>query len=55
MAKITKQSVDRMMPSEDGLTFLWDDSLPGFGVKCLTSGKKRYFVKYRVGGGRSAR
>lgn len=44
-----------MMPSEEGPTFLWDDSLPGFGVKCLTSGKKRYFVKYRVGGGRNAR
>ena len=43
------------MPSDEGPTFLWDDSLSGFGVKCLTTGKKRYFVKYRVGGGRSAR
>jgi integrase len=31
---------------------LWDDELPGFGIRCLTSGAKIYFLKYRNKGGR---
>lgn len=44
------------MPDGDAPNFLWDSSLPGFGVKCSPRGAKRYVVKYRTdGGGRSAR
>ena len=32
--------------------FLWDDELPGFGVRCRRSGARVYFLKYRTAGGR---
>jgi integrase len=55
MAKITKRSVEALSSVARSPTFLWDDSLAGFGVKALPSGPKRYIVKYRaLGGGRSA-
>jgi integrase len=52
MAKITKRTVDaiRLEPARDVL--LWDDALPGFGVRCRPSGVKTYFLKYRTVGGR---
>lgn len=55
MPKISKRVVDALEASGSKTTFLWDDRLPGFGVKCLPSGGKRYVVKYRLnGGGRAA-
>lgn len=53
--KITKTAVDNLTPEGDAPSFLWDRSLPGFGVKCTPRGAKKYVVKYRAnGGGRSA-
>lgn len=47
--------VDKLRAVSDAPAFLWDDALAGFGVKALSSGGKRYVVKYRAsGGGRSA-
>lgn len=55
-SRITKTAVDNLMPQGEAPSFLWDRSLPGFGVKCSPRGAKRYVVKYRAdGGGRSAR
>ena len=34
-------------------TFLWDDEVPGLGVRVRTSSKS-YVLRYRIGGGRSA-
>jgi integrase len=45
MARITKRSVDGMVAD----TTIWDDELPGFGIRCRQSGGKSYFLKYRVG------
>jgi integrase len=45
MARITKRIVDGMAAN----TTIWDDELPGFGVRCRESGGKFYFLKYRVG------
>jgi hypothetical protein len=54
MARLTKRSVEALQPSAKPL-FLWDDQLPGFGVKVLPTGQRCYVVKYRVGdGGRKA-
>jgi integrase len=52
MAKITKRTVDAMKPEPARDILLWDDELPGFGVRCRPSGAKAYFLKYRTKGGR---
>lgn len=53
-ARITKRTVEAEATS-DKPVFLWDDQVPGFGVKVLPTGQRRYIVKYRVGaGGRTA-
>lgn len=52
--RITKRSVDALIPRERDF-FLWDDSLPGFGVKVTPTGHKSYVAQYRPGaGGRRA-
>src|SRR5215469_3150059 len=52
IAKITKRTVDALKPAPDRDTLLWDDVLPGFGIRCRPSGAKVYFLKYRTQGGR---
>jgi len=54
MPKLTKRVVEAIAPG-DKPVFLWDDMLPGFGLKVLPGGQRRYVVKYRAGaGGRTA-
>lgn len=46
---ITKRAVDAIKP--DGADqYLWDDALPGFGLKVTPSGSRVYLFKYRMGG-----
>jgi integrase len=52
MAKITKRTIDALKAASDRDILLWDDELPGFGVRCRPSGTKTYFLKYRTNGGR---
>lgn len=52
MARITKRAVDALKPTAQRHTFLWDDELRGFGVRCLPSGLKVYVLKYRTQSGR---
>ena len=52
MTKITKRTVDAVKPASGRDVLLWDDELPGFGVRCRPSGRKVYFLKYRTAGGR---
>ncbi len=54
MPRLTKRTVEAIQ-SASLPQYLWDDQLPGFGVKVLPSGKRRYVCKYRVGGGRTGR
>ena len=54
MGKLTKQAVDSAA-TEAGDKFLWDDSLPGFGVRVKKSGLKTFIVQYRNSAGRSRR
>jgi hypothetical protein len=52
MAKVTKRTVDALKPAAGRDVLLWDDELPGFGVRCRPSGRKVYFLKYRTASGR---
>src|SRR5262249_371106 len=52
MTRITKRGVDALTPLPGRHTYLWDDELRGFGVRCLPSGLKVYVLKYRSRAGR---
>ncbi len=49
MAKLSKRSVDQAEPGEADY-FVWDDDLPGFGLRVFTTGKRSYVVQYRAKG-----
>ena len=50
MARLTKRAVDAAKPrGRDWIIF--DDDLPGFGLRVFASGKKSYLIQYRVPGG----
>ena len=51
--RITKRLVDSLKPSGPD-SFVWDDSLFGFGLRVQRTGAKSYVVKYRAGSGRGA-
>lgn len=48
MAKLTKSIIDNLKPGEPDY-FVWDDLLPGFGVRVWPTGRKVYVVQYRIG------
>jgi integrase len=48
MTKLTKRVVDAA-EVRAGDYFIWDGDLPGFGLRVLPSGRKRYIVQYRAG------
>lgn len=47
MAKINKRNVDAAEVREKDY-FVWDDELPGFGLRVFASGKRSYLVQYRA-------
>lgn len=49
MPKLAKWVVEAA-EARDVDYFLWDDDLPGFGIRIFPSGRKRYVVQYRAGG-----
>jgi integrase len=51
--RITKRIVDALRAGASEFT-IWDDTVPGFGVRVRPSGAMSYVVIYRVGSGRGA-
>lgn len=49
MAKLTKRIVDAADGREKDY-FIWDDELPGFGLRVFASGKRSYLIQYRAAG-----
>lgn len=49
MAKLTKRVVDAAAVREKDY-FIWDDELPGFGLRVFASGKRSYLIQYRAAG-----
>ncbi len=46
MAKLTKRVVEGVRPREKEV-FVWDNELPGFGLRVFPSGRRAYLVQYR--------
>jgi integrase len=49
MTKLTKRVVDAASPREKDYV-IWDDELPGFGLRVFASGKRSYIIQYRSTG-----
>jgi hypothetical protein len=49
MAKLTKRIVEATESRAQDY-FIWDDELPGFGLRVFTSGKRSYLIQYRAEG-----
>lgn len=49
MVKLTKRTVDAATVGEKDY-FIWDDDLPGFGLRVFASGRRSYLVQYRAAG-----
>ena len=48
MTKLTKRVAEGAAASETEYT-IWDDEIPGFGLRVLPSGRRNYMIQYRVG------
>jgi len=49
MSKLTIRTIEALEPSEKDVV-VFDDEVPGFGVRVHPSGKKSYCIQYRAGG-----
>jgi Arm DNA-binding domain len=49
MVKITKRVVEAAEAQEKDY-LIWNDELPGFGLRVFNSGKRSYVIQYRIGG-----
>jgi len=49
MVKLTKRVVDTALAQSKDYV-LWDDELPGFGLRVFATGKRSYLIQYRADG-----
>ena len=55
MPRLAKRFIDDLPIPAAGEAVLWDDDLPGFGVRVKQSGARSFLVQYRNAHGRSRR
>ncbi|WP_207912088.1 site-specific integrase [Frankia sp. BMG5.11] len=55
MPRLTKASVEAVSVPASSPVLSWDDQIPGFAIKVLPSGTRKYVLKYRTAGGRGGR
>ena len=48
MTKLTKSKID-VLETKSKDYFLWDNDLPGFGIRVFPSGRKKFVLQYRHG------
>ena len=48
MPKLTKRTIDAIEPQATEF-FLWDEGIPGFGLRVMPSGRKSFVVQFRAG------
>jgi integrase len=51
-AKLTKRTVEAVKPDQERDRVIWDDEIPGFGLRVWPSGRRVYILKYRTTEGR---
>src|SRR3954451_21052779 len=49
MPKLTKRVVEAVAPAAGDL-FIWDDELPGFGLRIYPSGTRKYLLQWKRDG-----
>lgn len=54
MPKLSKPLITALTPTDQEIV-VWDDSLPGFGLRAKPSGAKTFIIQYRNRAGRSRR
>lgn len=54
MARLTKRTVDGLKPADKEF-FVWDEDMPGFGIRVMPTGHKGYLIQYRDANGRTRR
>lgn len=52
--KLVKRNIEALATPEEA-RIVFDEDLPGFGLRMAPSGKKTFVAQYRVGGGRAGR
>ena len=48
MPKLTKRAVEAAAPREKEY-YIWDEDIPGLGLRVLPSGRRQYIIQYRAG------
>ncbi|MEH6526060.1 MAG: tyrosine-type recombinase/integrase [Sneathiella sp.] len=54
MPRLSKRTLDTLKVEEKEY-FVWDDDLPGFGVRVMPTGRKSFLIQYRDSGRRTRR